>query len=345
MPDIEAKLRFLRSPHAYGQSSTAVDCIETHMSWLFLVGTRVFKLKKAVCFPFLDFTTLKAREFYCQEEVRLNVRLAPGVYLGVVALQWHDGAFTLVPGAQLPAPGETQDWLVLMRRLPLHQTLLHRIHNHHVNDGDLEALVRLLGAFYKGAPPMALDGASYVSQFQHPQPTNRGVLLHPPFQLPDAAQAMDRFDAALAQGADLLRARASHQRIVDGHGDLRPDHIFLRHPPVVIDCLEFNAALRQVDPFDELAYLGLECDMAGAPWIGPRLIQGLARALRDQPPPALVHLYTAHRALLRARLAVAHLLDPHPRTPETWLPLAERYLQRALAATEAFTSSMRHGWP
>ena len=69
------------------------------------------------------------------------------------------------------------------------------------------------------------------------------------------------------------------------------------------------------------------------------------RALRDQPPPALVHLYTAHRALLRARLAVAHLLDPHPRTPETWLPLAERYLQRALAATEAFTSSMRHGRP
>lgn len=345
MPDIEAKLRFLRSPHAYGQSSTTVECIETHMSWLFLVGTRVFKLKKAVCFPFLDFTTLQAREFYCQEEVRLNVRLAPGVYLGVVALQWHDGAFTLVPSTQLPAPGETQDWLVLMRRLPLHQTLLHRIHKHRVSAGDLEALVSLLGAFYKGAPPSTLDATSYVSQFQHSQPTNRGVLLRAPFQLPDAAQAIDCFDAALAQGADLLRARVSHQRIVDGHGDLRPDHIFLRHPPVVIDCLEFNPALRQVDPFDELAYLGLECDMAGAPWIGPHLVQRLASALHDPPPLALVHLYTAHRALLRARLAMAHLLDPHPRAPETWPPLAERYLQRALAATEAFTSSMLRGRP
>lgn len=345
MPDLEVKLKFLRSPGTYGPSGVTVECIETHMSWVFLVGTRVFKLKKAVYFPFLDFTTLQAREFYCKEEIRLNARLAPGVYLGVVALQWHDGTFALVPAAQLPAPGETQDWLVLMRRLPLQHTLLQRIAKHKVLASDLEALLSLLSAFYKVAPSTPLDGDSYVASFQHTQPANRGVLLHPAWHLDNAAQAMDRLDAVLAQGADLLRARASGKHIVDGHGDLRPDHIFLQHPPVVIDCLEFNPTLRQVDPFDELAYLGLECEMAGAPWIGATLVAGLARALQDVPSPALLHLYTAHRALLRARLALAHLLDPHPRAPETWLPLAQRYIARSLTASEAFTSTMRCDWP
>jgi aminoglycoside phosphotransferase family enzyme len=120
--------------------------------------------------------------------------------------------------------------------------------------------------------------------------------------------------------------------VLDGHGDLRPEHVCLLAPPVVIDCLEFNAQLRQTDPFDELAYLSLECDLLGAPWIGPRLVSGCAAALGDAPAPALLQLYTAYRALVRARLCMAHLLDTHPRTPEKWPPLASRYIACALAA-------------
>lgn len=345
MPDMQAKLEFLRAPQAYGQAEAAVECIETHMSWIFLVGERVFKLKKPVCFPFLDFRTLQAREFYCREEVRLNARMAPGVYLGLAALQWHGGAFALAPPAQLSAPADTVDWLVSMRRLPLEQTLLQRIADQGVARQDMAPLVELLTVFYQTAPPAPITGSDYVSSFQRAQRFNRAVLLHPPFQLCQAAAAIQRWDAALALGADLLRERASCQRVVDGHGDLRPDHVFLLHPPVVIDCLEFNPALRQIDPFDELAYLGLECDMAGAPWLGPYLHAALAQALHDDPHPALAPLYTTHRALLRARLAVAHLLDSHPHTPEKWQPLAERYLARALAAAETFTSAMHHGSP
>jgi aminoglycoside phosphotransferase family enzyme len=345
MPDIEAKLKFLQAPETYGESGPYLECIETHMSWVFLVDKWVFKLKKPVCFPFLDFTTLKAREFYCREEVRLNARMAPAIYLGVVALQWHDGAFALVPEAQLPAPGETVDWLVLMRRLPLHRMLLQLIATHNVAPKDIDALVDLLGTFYRAAPVAGVSTNDYLARFQHEQVSNRELLLRPQFQLRDAALAIDRLGVALSQGADLLRARASGGRVLDGHGDLRPDHVFLLQPPVVIDCLEFNPQLRQVDPFDEIAYLSLECEMAGAPWIGPHLMAGVAAALGDPPQPTLMHLYTAHRALLRARLAMAHLLDPQPRSPEKWPPLAERYMTRALAATDAFTSTMRHGTP
>jgi len=104
--------------------------------------------------------------------------------------------------------------------------------------------------------------------------------------------------------------------------------------PVVIDCLEFNALLRQVDPFDELEFLALECELAGAAWIRPLLVEGCAAALGDTPPPALLHLYRAGRALLRARLSLAHLLEPHPRTPARWRPQAQRYLERARQALD-----------
>ena len=174
----------------------------------------------------------------------------------------------------------------------------------------------------------------HLARFQREQAVNREVLLHPAFGLPGAAAALDALDAALARHAPLLLARAAGGHVVDGHGDLRPEHVCLQQPPVVIDALEFNAALRAVDPFDELAFLVLECEIAGASWIGPRLLASCAAALRSAPPAAPLQLYTAYRAQLRARLALAHLLEPQPRTPLKWAPLAERYLQRSLAALE-----------
>lgn len=190
-------------------------------------------------------------------------------------------------------------------------------------------MIHVLSAFYRTAPAAPVSANDYLARFQYEQASNREVLLRPQFQLRDAALAIDRLDVALSKGADLLRARASSHRVLDGHGDLRPDHVFLLQPPVVIDCLEFNPQLRQVDPFDEMAYLSLECEMAGAPWIGPLLVSGVAKALCDLPRPDLMHFYTAHSALLRARLAMAHLLDPQPRSPDKWPPLAERYIALA----------------
>ena len=339
MSDVEEKLRFLQTPEAYGATGQHLESIETHMSWVFLVGNKVFKLKKPVRYPFLDFTSLRSREFYCREEVRLNARLAPGVYLGLMALQWCDGVFALVPESRLrgPAavPGETVDWLVAMRRLPSHRMLHQLIADGNVVRQDIDALVAVLGAFYRTASVVALSPNDYLGRFQYQQASNREVLLRPQFELHDAALAIDRLDVALSQGADLLRDRALRQRVLDGHGDLRPEHVCLLQPPVVIDCLEFKLELREVDPFDEIAYLSLECDMAGAAWIGQRLSSGCAVILGDHPCPALMQLYTAHRALLRARLTMAHLLDQQPRTPTKWPPLAARYIARALVALDA----------
>jgi aminoglycoside phosphotransferase family enzyme len=334
-PGLEAKLQFLRSAAAFAPSGGPVESIETHMSWVFLAGDRVLKLKKPVRHAFLDFSTLQSREFHCREELRLNSRLAPGVYLDVLALQWHDGRLSLWPSRQQPKPGQTVDWLVLMRRLPAQHMLDRRIASGALTPADIDSLLRVLVAFYRRSPPLAVDPNEYLRRAQREQTTNRQVLLDPRWQLPGSVEALDRLDAALRKQGAALQARAAQGHLVDGHGDLRPEHVCLLKPPVIIDCLEFNAALRQIDPLDEVAYLGLECELAGAPWVATQLLEGYAAALDDRPGPALQHLYTALRALLRARLALAHLLDPDPRTPDRWPRRAGHYLARATAALDA----------
>jgi aminoglycoside phosphotransferase family enzyme len=342
-PGLAARLRFLRSRAAHrrhlgpGQETAPVEVVQTHMSWVFLVGDHVLKLKKPVRYPFLDFSTLAAREFYCREELRLNRRLAPDAYLGLMALQWDGRRHALVP--ERDAAGKAVEWLVLMRRLPAGRMMDRLIQARALTPADVDDLSEVLIRFYRRAPAVAVDPTEHAERLLRELAAHREVLLRPQFELRGAAAALDGLAGLLVRSQAALAQRARGRHIVDGHGDLRPEHVCLLAPPVVIDALEFNAALRQVDPVDELAYLGLECEMEGAAWVGPQMLARHAAATGDTPAPALVLLYTASRALLRARLSMAHLLDPSPRTPGRWAPQAQRYIDRSMAAISAATTS------
>jgi aminoglycoside phosphotransferase family enzyme len=317
------KVAFLSSAAAYAQTVRTVEIKETHMSWVFLAGDRAYKLKKPVKYPFLDFSTLAAREADSREEVRLNGRLAPDVYLGVVPLT-ADADGTLA----LDGTGATVDWLVMMRRLPDERMLDNAIAEGTATQDQIGRVADVLARFYRSIGPADVSPEDYVGQFAREQAKNRALLEDESFDLPRATvtTVLAKVEAVLADKPELLMDRARERRIVDGHGDLRPEHVCLNDPPVIIDCLEFNRAFRLVDPFDELAFLGLECEQLGAPWIGEILIDHCAQELGGRPPERLLAFYTAYRACLRARLSLAHLREPHPRTPEKWLPHAKAYL-------------------
>jgi uncharacterized protein len=127
----------------------------------------------------------------------------------------------------------------------------------------------------------------------------------------------------------LVASRVRGRHIVDGHGDLRPEHIWLGDQVRVIDCLEFNASLRAVDPFDEIAFLCLECERLGCAWAAEHIRRWGRHMLPDGLSDELFAFYRAHRATLRARLSAAHLLELNPRTPEKWRRLTRTYLQLA----------------
>lgn len=335
--EVTGKLQLLGSPSTYGPEVANVEVRETHMSWVFLTPDFAFKLKKPVRYPFLDFSTLDAREHFCREEVQLNRRLAPDVYLDVVPLvRLPDRSLRLGAG---PEPATIVDWLVRMRRLPAERMLDQAIRSASITPDQVNALADVLATFYRSAQRADIAPADYVERYVFEQATNRSVLLRSEFPaLHERARgALDALDEALATRREAIVDRARSHHVVEGHGDLRPEHVCLLDMPVVIDCLEFNRSLRLVDPFDELAFFGLECDIAGAAWIGPHIVRRCAERLRDEAKPELLMIYTAYRALLRARLSAAHLLEPDPREPRRWLPQAARYIEFALRALAPHT--------
>ena len=324
----DEKVAFLARSEAYPHRLNRVEVVETHWSWVFLAGDRVYKLKKPLVSEHFDFSDLAAREANCRKEVELNRRLAGDVYLRVARLARRpDG------GLALDGNGETVDWLVVMRRLPGDRMLDQMIAQTSFSLTELERLATRLAGFYAGQPAVAVAPEAYAERFRREQATNRAVLASCAGDAPVRyVRLVERIDAALVGRRPLLEERVLSGRIVDGHGDLRPEHICMTEPVVIFDCLEFSDELRQVDPVDELAFLGLECAVIGAAWVGPKLAESVMGQLGQSASEDLVALHTACRAMLRARLSLAHLLDPVPRTPEKWRPLAERYAAAADAA-------------
>jgi len=328
------KLRFLREPSSYPHGPEDVTALETHMSWIFLAGAFAFKLKKPVSYEFLDFTTLGRREFACREEVRLNARLAPGVYLGAVPLRLGGaGQLTLEGG------GKVVEWLVKMKRLPASRMLDWLIERGTVPEQEVDAAARHLISFYQTAEPVNQSSDQVWQRFAAEHSRDAGVLGNPRFHIDhqQVARVLEDMKTALGAVRPLLQTRSAQNIYVEGHGDLRPEHICLLPEPVIIDCLEFSRELRILDPFDEIAYLDLECDRLGAAWIGQRVLSLCQRELAQPPPPALLQFYRAARALLRARLALAHVTEPAPRLPKKWEPRARHYIALAEAALHEVT--------
>lgn len=322
----DAVVAFLSRAAAYPEGPAAVEVIETHLSWVFLTDTRAYKLKKAATHDGLDLRTVTSRRRNSEKEVRLNRRLAPDVYLGTTPLT-RDASGEL----RLGGDGDPVDWLVVMRRLPADCMLDRRIAAGDVDQGHVRRLARRLAGFYASAPRAEWTGPEHRRVLEEGVRGDRRELSCPGHGLDEARvlRVTDVLLETLGRSAARFDERAAAGRVVEGHGDLRPEHICLGPEPVVIDCLEFSRALRLVDPADELAFLALECERLGAPRVGRWVIDEYERCAGDRLPPELLRFYRAYRACRRATLAVWHLRDRRP-DGARWRERAHRYLDLAL---------------
>jgi len=274
-------LDFLRSPEAYralGLQGQEVRTIETHHAWVFLFGNHALKLKKPVRTRWLDFSTPALRGAACRQELQLNQALAPGVYLGLVrACELSGGWHLQRDPAHAAADESTEDWLVLMRRLPEDRMLDHLIGRKALCPEAVDRLARVLCSFWSSAPKPSLAPGAWLERMhtalaQHAQALACQVPASPTLGGdPSALQiqlAVDGCQRLLQGCARDIEQRVTQGRMVCGHGDLRPEHVHLPERPgrpLVIDRLEFNDNLREVDPFEELSFLAVECRRLGAP--------------------------------------------------------------------------------
>ena len=335
-PGLGVKVAFLSRPASYAEPTKRVEVRETHMSWVFLTDTTAWKLKKPVRSRYLDLSTATARHANCEEELRLNRRFSEGVYLGLVPL-----ALAAEGDLRLGEGDNVVDWLVKMRRLPGERMLDRLLRERTLQQGDLVRAIERLAHFYRDAARVAIVPAQYRARFVAEITENRRELGAPVYGLPlELIQgACDEQLALLERQPGLFDERVLKGRIVEAHGDLRPEHICLEERPQIIDCLEFSRELRLLDPADELAFLALECERLGAPELAATIFGTYARVTGDALPAVLIHFYQSYRACVRARIAIRHLADAAPRDPGKWpaqactyLALAREHLQRCAAA-------------
>lgn len=321
-----------REPHA-------AAVVETHSAVLVFAGDRVYKVKKAVRLPFLDFSTYERRFAACHREVELNRRLSPDVYLGVATLSEPDDP-------RVPAEA-----VVVMRRLPPERSLAAL-----VADRDrrahtcVRAVARAMAAFHAAADrspavrarssPSALRSLWHanVQEMSATVAALGSGLLVRSVHLEEIGSLADGF---LDGRATLFRQRIDAGFVCDGHGDLQAADIYcLDDGPRILDCLEFDDVLRTVDVADDVAFLAMDLERLGAPDLGRALVEAYAEFAGHPLPPALVHHYVAYRAGVRAKVT---MLRAHQQSSDGDLAGAERSAGEAKRLVEMCVEHLRRG--
>jgi uncharacterized protein len=320
----ESLIRAMMEPAFYPQPPAEVTHKETHISHLFFAGDLVYKVKKAVRFSFLDYSTLARRHYYLQQELQLNRRLAPSVYLGVIPIARDES------GWRLGGWGEPREYTLVMRRLPEKRMLPFLLETHQVTPDMMRNLGEHLAKFHattEGA--YTVDPTVYLASVEarwNENLTDIEPLLE---SLADhqALNAIKSFGAEFMRShRDLLIRRATHGRIRDVHGDLHAEHIcFAPEGIQIFDCIEFSANLRRCDLASEIAFILMDLTVRGGGSLREPLLKGYRGLLQDPEMPLLMPFYECYRALVRTKVNALRVGE--------WNEDAARYFRYAVQFT------------
>ncbi len=299
----------LLSPQAFPGAAARVERIQTHISWVFLLERDVYKLKRPVELGFLDFRTVEKRRLACQAEVELNRRLAPHVYLGVVPIgRTPDGCF------HVDGSGEVVDWAVHMLRLPDDCRADKLLEAGKLSLEQLDAIASRLADFHGraacGRHIAAWGSPEHVAQnVRENFAQTRGTIEH--FLSRREAGELENWQRnQLRDRAELFRARVEQQRVREGHGDLRLEHVYVEASGItVLDCIEFNERFRYADVCADIAFLSMDLEAHGRVDLAEFFLARYARHANDFDLYGLVDFYESYRAFVRAKVAVFSAVD------------------------------------
>ncbi|RMG94873.1 MAG: hypothetical protein D6705_15000 [Deltaproteobacteria bacterium] len=284
----------------------ATEQVETHISRVFLAPSEVFKVKKSVDYGFLDFRTLEARQRACRAEVELGRRLAPDAYLGVVALvRDAGGAWRRVPVEALEDDAEVVDVAVHMRRLPDDDRADVRLAQGRLSPSDVDRVAGVLAAFFGRARRTVVYGDPRFVRYNVDENFRQTERTIGDFLSPEDVARLRRYQyGRLMELSPLLAERARCGRAVEGHGDLRLEHVYLDEGGTVriLDCIEFNERFRCGDVASDLAFLSMDLTYRGRYDLAERLLARYAEASADFGIYRLVDFFESYRAHVRAKV-------------------------------------------
>ena len=300
----------LQNPALYPHPVEGFEVIETHISWVLLTGPYAYKLKKPVDFGFLDFSTRESREHFCHEELRLNQRTAPGLYLEVLPVTGSPAA------PQLGGAGPVLDHLLKMRQFPQSGLLSNVLARGELTPAHIDQLAQQIAELHAKAARVPLE---------HPLGSAEAVMapvrqnfeqIRPLLETADDLTQLQHLEAwaedTFARLQPLLDQRKVDGFVRECHGDIHLANVtLLDDRPVLFDCIEFNEPFRLIDVMSDAAFLAMDLEDRGLKSLSSRLINAYLELTGDYQGLTLLPFYKAYRAMVRAKICLFRLAQEH----------------------------------
>jgi len=291
----------LLNPTAFPGKVKKVNLIQTHISWVFLTGKYVYKVKKPVNFGFLDFSTLKKRKFYCQKEIELNRRLSPQLYLKILPITSKNGK------VKIGGRGKIIEWAVVMRRLPQERIMSSLLKKGKITKDILKRLAKTLADFHQKAEDSKVKKKyksvkiikyNWKENFQQ----TRGFI-----GKTISKKSYDFIENEVAGffkgNKKLFQKRIKEEKIKWCHGDLHSGNIFIVGGEIYIfDCIEFNERLTCLDVASDVAFLAMDLDFFNKSRDSDYFIENYLKYSKDLEILKLLNFYKCYRAFVRGKV-------------------------------------------
>jgi aminoglycoside phosphotransferase family enzyme len=306
MIDQKQVFEALMKPEAYEEDPGSIEMVQTHLSVVFLTRDLVYKLKKAVNFGFLDFTTLEKRHFFCEKELKLNRRLCGDMYLEVVPI--NKASFVKIRGE-----GETVEYSVKMKRMPQEKIMSKLLEENKVDDKIVDRIARIIAEFHSKAETnkrismfgsLATIETNWSENFEQTEEFIGKTISSEDFNL-----IRNKVAGFMKKNTVLFKKRMSESLVRDCHGDIHSGNIFVTDRIYIFDAIEFNERFRYSDVAADIAFLAMDLDFKKRTDLSNFFVRKYVEYSRDQELPKLLPFYKCYRAFVRGKVTSFKLND------------------------------------
>lgn len=322
----------LLKPEAYDEDAGNIELVQTHISFVFLTKSFVYKMKKAVNFGFLDFTTLEKRHFFCEKELKLNRRLCRDMYLEVVPINKAEAI-------RIKGAGETVEYAVKMKRMPQDTMLSRLLEENKVDSKLVDRIAKTIADFHAKAETnsqiskcgsLAIIGTNWKENFEQTEEYKGKTISAEEFKL-----IRESVNAFIKNNAAFFKKRISENKIRDGHGDIHSGNIFVADQIYIFDAIEFNERFRYCDVAADIAFLAMDLDFKGRTDLAEFFIEKYVAYSGDRELLRLLPFYKCYRAYVRGKVVSFKLNDLNVRSNEKYAAQEEAKAYFKLATTYA----------
>jgi len=297
----------LMKPEAYDEEPGQIELKQTHISFVFLTGNFVYKVKKAVDFGFLDFSTLEKRCFFCEKELELNRRLCGDMYLEVVPVNRSDII-------KINGEGETIEYAVKMKRMPEEKIMTRLLEENKIDKKLIDRMAKIIAGFHSKAKTdkrigefgsLPMIETNWRENFEQTEEFIGETISVESYQL-----IRERVDEFMKRNAAFFAKRVFENRVRECHGDIHSGNIFVADKIYIFDAIEFNERFRYCDVASDIAFLAMDLDFKDRSDLSSFFVERYVRYSGDQELGKLLHFYKCYRAYVRGKVISFKLKDP-----------------------------------